>query len=382
MRKHSSEQLRVLMINRADARVVSGGDVVQLNKTRAELQSLGVSVDMRLTDELNGCWDYDLVHIFNIQTADQSWRACELAKSKGLPVALSPIYWNLVEYWYWTNPTLNPIWRALKSVLGRFGYPLYAHWQNLRSAASETKRVQQQLLLSADAILPNSHLEMTEICRDFALDVGGLNYTVVPNGIEQRLFSDIPKPSLQFSTLLGTRDFVLEVGRVSPEKNCLALINALWKVDIPIVFVGQVSPYTPEYSAECRFLGQKRGSVFFLDSVPYEHLPGVYAMAAVHALPSWRETPGLVSLEAAAAGCRVVSTSIGSAYEYLGTDAWYCHPANQRSIRNAVLDALDAEPSERLRQRVLNNYTWRKAAEATLAAYRSIPECRTTRRVS
>ena len=38
-----------------------------------------------------------------------------------------------------------------------------------------------------------------------------------------------------------------------------------------------------------------------------------YARAQVHALVSFRETPGLVSLEAAALGCAVVSTDRGSA---------------------------------------------------------------------
>ncbi len=367
--------MRVLMINRADARQVSGGDVIQLEKTRAALRAKGIDVDVRLTDELDDHWNYDLVHIFNIQSPVGSWRACQRAKAKGLPVALSPIYWDFTECWYWTDPKLKPIWRILRSVLGKQGYPLYAQWQHIRSRASETWRIQRQLLLAADIVLPNSYLEAKQIVKDFRLKAADFRIAIVPNAIDRDLFEKATVVSLDAGAVLnGIKGFVLEVGRLSPEKNCLALIEALWKVDVPIVFVGKASPYAPEYAAVCRQKGQQRGNVHFLDWVPHEQLPGIYALAAVHALPSWRETPGLVSLEAAAAGCRIVSTSIGSAYEYFGDDAWYCHPADRNSIRKAVEQALRAGPSAGLRQRVLRDYTWDKAAEVTLAAYRSVVE--------
>lgn len=366
--------MRVLMVNRADARHVAGGDVIQMQKTRAELQALGVSVDVRLADELEGAWDYDLVHIFNIQSAGESWRACQAAKNKGLPVALSPVYWNLSALWYWTNPQLNPIWRMVRTSLGKWGYPVYARWQQLRSRSSEAWPIQQKILLAADIILPNSHLEAAEICKDFDLAGESRPFAVVPNAIDKQIFEDAAAPSQDIKSLLGYENFVLQVGRLSPEKNCISLIKALWKTDVPIVFIGKASPYAPEYAEKCRKHGRQRGKVHFVDWVLHEQLPGVYSRAAVHALPSWRETPGLVSLEAAAAGCRIVSTSIGSACEYFGDDAWYCHPADLGSIKNAVLRAFNARPSARLRQRIMNNYTWDKTAESTLAAYRSILE--------
>lgn len=374
--------IRVLMINRADARDVSGGDVVQLEKTRNKLQEHGLIIDVRLTDELDGSWDYDLVHIFNIQAPGEAWQACQVAKSKGVPVALSPIYWNFTESWYWTNPRLKPIWRMLRQVLGRHGYSIYAQWQHMRSQVSETWRIQRQLLLAADIVLPNSYLEAKQIVKDFRLTTGDLRLVVVPNAIDRNLFDKETVASLNVESVLkGIEGFVLEVGRLSPEKNCLALIEALYEVDVPIVFVGKASPYSTEYATACRQRGQQRGNVHFLDWVPHEQLPGIYALAAVHALPSWRETPGLVSLEAAAAGCRIVSTSIGSAYEYFGDDAWYCHPADRNSIRKAVEQALRAKPSAGLRQRVLRDYTWDKAAEATITAYRCLMEHKAAEKV-
>jgi glycosyltransferase involved in cell wall biosynthesis len=76
-----------------------------------------------------------------------------------------------------------------------------------------------------------------------------------------------------------------------------------------------------------------------------------------------------VSLEAAAAGCRVVTTSIGSTRDYFGDLAWYCQPDDLGSIRAAVEGALRAPATSLLRDRVLCEYTWERAAEATRAAY-------------
>ena len=89
-------------------------------------------------------------------------------------------------------------------------------------------------------------------------------------------------------------------------------------------------------------------------------------------LPSWRETPGLVSLEAAAVGCPVVTTSVGSTREYFGAEALYCDPWSRASIRKAVASAIRGPGSESLRLRVRRDFTWLRAAEATLRAYRLV----------
>jgi glycosyltransferase involved in cell wall biosynthesis len=94
--------------------------------------------------------------------------------------------------------------------------------------------------------------------------------------------------------------------------------------------------------------------------------------AAVHVLPSWFETAGLTSLEAAAAGCAVVSTDRGYAAAYLEQEAHYCDPGDPGSIRRAVRRALAAGPSERLRQRVLERFTEERSAAEVDRVYRSV----------
>ncbi len=195
---------------------------------------------------------------------------------------------------------------------------------------------------------------------------------VVPNAIDTDLYAQLPEPSQAFVQQHGVRDFILQVGTINPVKNQLGLIEALYDLPIPLVFIGPQQPAYQEYGALCKERGAQRGRVVFIDQLPHSQLPGIYATARVHALPSWRETPGLVSLEAAAAGCRVVTTAIGSTHDYFGDQAWYCYPDDQASIRKAVEQALAAPRPDALRQRVLTEFTWQKAAQATLNAYQQV----------
>ena len=89
-------------------------------------------------------------------------------------------------------------------------------------------------------------------------------------------------------------------------------------------------------------------------------------------LPSWFETTGLVSLEAALCGCNIVSTSQGYARDYFADFAWYCDPARSSSIRDAVEQAWASPPRPKLIDRVLANYTWEHTARESLRAYEMV----------
>jgi glycosyltransferase involved in cell wall biosynthesis len=362
------------MVNRSDAYTVLGGDTLQMIKTAETLERLGVSVDTALADDLAACdWRYDIVHVFNIQTAEESLWAAKEAKRRQIPVVLSPIYWDPLPGWFRDAYGGSPIWGALSNGVGRrAAYWIYETWQRRNYPKARIWQQQRELLRMADWLLPNSRAELGQLMADFRLPRGmTCRASIVVNGIDRALYHERPLPSDKWREVVGD-GFVLEVGRISPEKNTLALIEALWDTDVQLVFVGKPSPYSPEYAQTCVDRARERGKVHFLGFVPYAELPGLYALAAVHALPSWRETPGLVSLEAAAAGCRIVSTNIGSAHEYFGDAVCYCDPSNVNSIREAVSQALAAPTTPDLRERVLGQYTWDHAAESTLRAYSEV----------
>ena len=364
--------MRVLFVNgRDDAGILPGGDTVQFEKTRIELENCGVEIFVRKPNELDHLPVCDLVHVFNIQTPQCTWSVFQAIQKKGIPIVLSPIYWDMYAYWFEAAHSDIRAWKTLSSLIGKKkARQVYISWQRKKSPRDPEWLVQKKLLQEANRVLPNSASEATHLRQTFLLDAQFSNkIDIVPNAIDTSLF-DTPQLSGMKSNMdLGFNDFVLEVGTINPVKNQRGLIKAMFDSAYPIVLIGQIPSAFREYGEACKQLGARRGNVLFVEHLPHAELPAIYHSALVHALPSWRETPGLVSLEAAASGCKVVSTSIGSARDYFGDLATYCYPDDLDSIRSAVDRAVQSTASNELRQHVISHYTWEKAAQATLAAY-------------
>lgn len=367
--------MRVVFINsRSDAQLHPGGDTIQLMKTKSALERLGLTIEVCGSEELDDLAGFDVAHIFNIQEPRPAWLALQTLKKKGIPTVLSPIYWEIYAYWFELASKERARWRWLTRLLGKKRVrQWYIRWQRKKAPANADWQLQRQLLQHVGRVLPNSRSEILLLQQEFDLgDDFEAKSDVIPNAIETDLYAIEPTPSQAFIQKFGIRDFVLEVGTIYPVKNQLALIEALFDLPVPLVIVGQVLEAFADYVETCKARAAERGNVIFLDQMSHTELPGIYALAAVHALPSWRETPGLVSLEAAAAGCRIVTTALGSTRDYFGDRAWYCYPDDQASIRNAVEMALKAPPSTDLRQMILTRYTWQQTADATLASYRKL----------
>jgi len=367
--------MRVLFVNgREDSSENPGGDTIQMLKTKTELENIGVEVEERLIHELDNLPIFDIAHIFNIQMPQSSWLAFEKIKENKIPIVLSSIYWDMYDHWFEMASTTVLHWQLLSKFAGKTrAQKLYANWQQQKAPNTTQWQIQKRLLEQARRVLPNSLSEAKLLQKSFHLSDDFLQKVdAIPNGIDPDLFQTQPEPNLAFFEKYGVKNFVLQVGTIHPVKNQAGLITALFDVQIPIVFIGKVQTEWVEYAEHCKNLGSKRGNVLFIDRVPHEDLPGIYALASVHALPSWRETPGLVSLEAGAAGCRIVTTEIGSTYDYFEDLAWYCNPIDNNSIKRAIIEALQAPASSELRERVLSKYSWQRAAEATLAAYEKV----------
>lgn len=360
------------MLNRSDAHSVLGGDTIQMMHTRSGLEKLGVQVELGNVQDRHALEGFDLIHVFNWQQLEEFLTIQDFHSRQAPPLVLSPIFWFYTGHWFDAAVSTKRAWKSINKALGSvLTRNLYEQWQRLKFRYGAQGQRLRRFLSIPLQLLPNSVMEVEHMESTLGMH-GKLQSrcTIVPNAVARELFDPLPAPNQEFLKIYGVKGFVLQVARIQEAKNQLGLIEALFDVSIPIVFVGQPSPYEAEYVNRCYELGHKRGQVYFLGPLSSKELAGVYALAAVHALPSWRETPGLVSLEAAAAGCRIVSTSIGSASEYFGNHAWYCDPRNPQSIRRAILDALAASPSETLRKLVLERYTWEAAATVTLKAYR------------
>ncbi len=228
--------------------------------------------------------------------------------------------------------------------------------------------MESDILSLSSVFMPNSHSEWSRVTSDFPISVPDDRVICVPIGVEPSRYLD-DDSSAPPAHLERFRDCVLCVARIEGRKNQLALIEALQDTPFDLVLVGKETANQPAYVTKVRRAAQASSRVHILGPVTDEDKHWLYRLARVHALPSWMETAGISSLEAAMASCTLVVTRNGDTAEYFGDDAQYCDPADRTSIRDAVVRAAATPPSERLVDRLRSTYTWDLAAELTYRAY-------------
>jgi glycosyltransferase involved in cell wall biosynthesis len=165
-------------------------------------------------------------------------------------------------------------------------------------------------------------------------------------------------------------DFVLSVGRIERRKNTLKLIEACHALNFDLTLIGGLDD-TDEYGKECHQKIQDYGFAH-ISNIDQKDLIPYYYKAKAHAIVSWYETPGLSTMEAACGGCNIVSTDRGSTKEYFGGMVEYCDPFFKNSIEHALSSAMGKQNNLRLREKIMTNYTWDRAAEDTLKGYNKI----------
>jgi glycosyltransferase involved in cell wall biosynthesis len=223
----------------------------------------------------------------------------------------------------------------------------------------------KKIMRGANLLLPNSRSEYDRLVADTGISK---EYHIVPNGVDSRIFGkDIPG--------IQREKKVICVAQIYGRKNQHMLIHACRELGYPLEIIGKPPPNHMSYYKYCRQIADE--SVDFIDHVPQEDLVKHYASAEVHALPSWFETTGLTSLEAAALGCKLVVGTGGDTFDYFGAHAWYCNPSRPESIKEALKNAMESPADDSLRNKILEEYTWDMAAHETHVAYKKVLDGKT-----
>jgi len=203
--------------------------------------------------------------------------------------------------------------------------------------------------------------------------------SVVPVGVDTGLFRPLPHVRRVPGRLMTTASADV------PLKGLVPLLEALAKVrterHAELVVVGQprdgsLVPATIER------LGLE-GAVTIAGVVDNLRMIELYAEAEVAVVPSLYEGFSLPAVEAMACGLPLVTTTGGALPEVVGADgecAWLVPPADAGALAGAIVRALeDAESRARMgaagRARVLDRFTWRATAEATVDVYREVISC-------
>ena len=377
---------RVLLCGRPDLLRKPGGDTFQITSLQRALGP-GAGLSLELEPDPTG---YDLVHLFNLSRPLEPCLQCRAARGAGVPVILTTIFQDLERY---NASGRRGLGRGVRVALGgddhrvedarallnlsragltelmarpRLVGGLLGH--ALGGPGASARDLQLELLANSSALVFNSDLEADAVARCFGPAAAGARAEVVPVGIDPHAFQ--APDAAPFTRRFGLKGYVLSLGRIEDLKNQLSLVEALEPLDLPLVMAGGVNPRHRGYARAVGRAAAARPDTHLVGPLVREMVPAALAAARVHVLPSWFETAGLASLEAAAAGCAVVSTDVGYARAYLGDEAEYCDPGDPASIRGAVERALERGPSARLRRRVMERFTVDRGAEAMAGVYR------------
>lgn len=344
--------MKILFLNRIDAFDKMGGDTIQMLKTKEELEKCNITVDELLGPQnITVYKNYDIIHIFNIQTDKFCFKEVQKIKKVKKTVVISPIWWDFEE-----NIECDEEKKKLiKRLLGkRIVSKIKRYKLNIRYKRME------KILDYSRCILPNSLLEIDSLKRCFKFDFSKCK--VIYNGISNEFIS---------SDEIRDRNYALQVGRIEPVKNTLYTIKACKELNIPLIVIGKIAD--ENYYKKC-VKEAEHTDIRFLNTMKHTDLINIYKNAKLHILPSFRETPGLVSLEAGVLGCNIVSTEIGSAKEYFGDLVSYCNPFSYDCVKKCISTEWKRENSGKLKTHIINNFTWEIAAKNTLEAYKKCIE--------
>lgn len=230
-----------------------------------------------------------------------------------------------------------------------------------------TPGVYRQQALGSHLVVVRSEHERSRVVEGLGVD--GAKVEIVLNGVDAPPSAD---PALARRELGVPERYTLHVSIYNEHrKNVANLVRAVGPTGKPLVIAGAAEP-GPALD-EIKALAAEHPNVRLLGYLTREQLNSLYAGAAVFCLPSVHEGTGLVALEAATYGARVVVTQCGGTKDYFRDLAEYVEPGDVAGIRAAFERAWAAPstaPANTLRDHVLKNLTWDRSAAMLAAAYR------------
>ena len=226
----------------------------------------------------------------------------------------------------------------------------------------------------ATAIITPSQATATAIAERFRGSTSRI--VAIPEAADERFVAGRnPAAEQAWQRYLGIRPpYFLYLGQWKAYKNVPLLIEAFGRVvarqpAVQLVIAGG-DPRHPEVPAAIKALPQ--GSVVTPGHLPDDAVSDLYRGAAAVLLPSRAEGFGLPALEAMACGVPVVCSDIPVLHEIADGVAIFADPNSAEAVASAMLAALDRDlvaPRIRAGLDRVRQFSWRRAADETLAVY-------------
>lgn len=240
---------------------------------------------------------------------------------------------------------------------------------------------QYALARRADAVIAVSEATKQDVVDRLRVPIGRV--TVVPEAVD----SDFDPPPAEDGRALARARFgvpdryVLYVGQFDPRKNVRGLLRAFAPAsdrepDLRLVIVGDLGKLSSHLREALESERVRRDRVIVTGFVEEATLAALYAGAECLLHAALLEGFGLTPLESLAAGTPVVGYAGGAVAEVVG-DAGLLVPSGDEGALGAALgrflenETLRTGLRARARSRA-SGFSWDRAADETLAVYRSV----------
>jgi glycosyltransferase involved in cell wall biosynthesis len=216
------------------------------------------------------------------------------------------------------------------------------------------------------AYCPSATIVVSRCLADYYARRFQLDTTCIPNGVSVKT----PIPPKQITTFgLGHKDYILFVGRLTPEKGCLELINAYkgMETSLKLVFVGG-GTYADAYVNTLKRHASDR--ILFLGYQSGEILEELFSNAYLYVLPSTIEGLSLSLLEAMAYGNCVLASDIPENLELVSRHGFSFHSGDIEHLRYMMTHLIKhpqlAESTGKAnRNYIQEHYTWEMVTDQT-----------------
>jgi glycosyltransferase involved in cell wall biosynthesis len=340
--------MKIALIARENLNIKKGGDTYVILKIKELLEKNNIQAELILNKN-QFKEDFDLYHLFN------------LGDFKTLIFYIKQILKNKKKF------ILNPTWYKNEEIsyavyLIYKEYSIYKNLFNLLAKIIGDKFLfnflktlnryrrdvhEEYILKKASAIIIESKSAQEALCNYFSRlkeEIIKKSF-ILPLPINERFLGPCKEVNLDF------KDYVLNVGRIEPFKNQIAIIKALLdKPEIPIVFVGDNYNFSTNFKFfynELEFLIKKRGNVIHIKEASPEELIFLYKNAKVYCHPSIFESYGLSILEAAYFGCNLVITKNCGVKDYLEDNIFLVDPFDIEELKEKIILALNTPKTEK-----------------------------------
>ncbi|MEX0442250.1 glycosyltransferase family 4 protein [Acinetobacter baumannii] len=349
-----------------------GGDVVQMLQTKAEIEkNYDVEIQVMETYQDLKKFQPDIVHIFNMQTLEESSKYLSEAKELGCITVLSTIYWDLSHARFIVNFAKFGIFCNGEGF--RNLYHLYNHSEAFiskiigkpTSATNKYKNRVKNFLKEFDIFLPNSEEEMQIINKLF--NEAYTNYSVIPNSVDfdKFLFSNN-----------SNRNGFISAARIEPIKNQLMLAKIAKENAYNLTLVGGFTQNNVNYVNKVRTICENQSKIDLItQNIDQKTLGNMFQQHKVHILASFRESPGLSSLEAIGSGLNLVvsESDFCPTHTYfdglIDKHVFICDPYSEKSIHQAMKLAHESQSPE---ANLIKRFSWHNTAVQTYQAYCSV----------